>query len=169
MADDYVALANITLTTSATSVSFTSISQLYRDLILVSDFRSAAVGASVFVRVNNLSGGSDYAAIGMTGNSSTAAAYSQLTSSIFATNSSFELSPSSGSERGSFIANFMDYSQTNRHKSVIVRASNNTITSLVAARVINTSAISSILISQAQGSNGAFVAGSSFALYGIRV
>jgi hypothetical protein len=56
---DYEALAEITLGTAASSVTFSSISQNYKDLVLVANAIGTA-NAFIGIRVNGLTGGSDY-------------------------------------------------------------------------------------------------------------
>jgi hypothetical protein len=61
----------------------------------------------------------------------------------------------------------MDYSATNKHKTVLVRADNaNSITMAHAARWANTSAITSIVLTSFEGA-GNFAIGSTFSLYGV--
>jgi hypothetical protein len=153
----YTPLATVTLGSSASSVSFSSIPATYRDLVLVVS-GTTSTGAGAPTRFNGDSGSN----------------YSQ----VFAAGDGSSPFSSSGSgtslEIGFFTANpamsitqIMDYSATDKHKTVLVRygspASSN-VTAMRAARWANTSAITSLAITLGSGS---FLTGSTFNLYGI--
>ena len=161
MANDLVPLANITLSSSASSVTFSSISGSYKDLVLVASILGATGLDFGLMRFNSDSGG-NYSYVGMSGDGSAASsdnASSQnqiLLPVYFAWTTTDSLSG---------VVNIMDYSATDKHKTVLIRfggAAQGTEAS--AQRWASTSAVTSISI---QGSSHNFASGSTFALYGV--
>ena len=159
----YTPLANITLGSSAASVTFSSISQAYRDLVLVYEGRNTFANSGIVVRLNGDSA-SNYTWVVAYGDGS-------ITGSGSGTDTSLILSAGAASSttvNANFIMNIMDYSATNKHKSVLSRENQITATypdtSMYAQRWASTSAVTSISLSY-QGGN--IVAGSTLALYGI--
>lgn len=155
----YTPLANITLGSAATGVTFTSISGAYRDLILVVSGTSTA-GAWMYLRFNSDSG-SNYRMVEMHGNGST-------TGSTANTDAQIGLEWGAAyfnTTQTNVIANIMDYSATDKHKSVLIRQNNSSLgVDAYAARWANTSAITSMAVT---GPGTSYAAGTSFALYGI--
>jgi hypothetical protein len=118
-------------------------------------------------------------------NSDTGSSYSQVfalgyVSGTFATGYTsdrmgvfaFAASASGNTNFGVAIANIMDYSATDKHKTVLGRGNNmpDSSVTMSASRWANTAGITSILMTPdrfLQGASSAFVAGSTFALYGI--
>lgn len=157
----YIALANLTLATATASVTLGSIPSSYRDLILVIN-GSVATAGSFFYRLNADSG----------------ANYSQVTAQGFG-------APSSSSTTGvtsmrswapnNLVANvpflsisqFMDYSATDKHKTVLHRiggqAGGEAWVAMTANRWADTSAVTTILLEANVNLN----VGTTFALYGI--
>ena len=163
----YKALANITLSSSAASVTFGSIPSTYRDLVLIASVRSAASGTGdvMRVRINSDTSSSNYPRIGMYGTGSTTGSFSATTDPGLILQST-----AAGSASNTFdinIVQIMDYSATDKHKTVLIRQSEATTTVVVAqaARWANTAAITSLNIVTDGGDN--IASGSSFALYGI--
>lgn len=162
----YIPLANITLGSSASSVTFSSISQAYRDLILVVTAKHSYAG-SVAVRDSgarfNSDSSSTYSEVYMQGNGSAASS---------STNSSTSSQFVYGMASGDFvpgIMQIMDYSATDKHKTYLYRAGSGSDTNYgsyaMAGRWPSTSAITTITI--APSGSYTFLSGSSFALYGI--
>jgi hypothetical protein len=153
----YTALANVTLGSSASTVTFSSISGSYRDLVLIIDSRGASFAPQI--RFNSDSG-SNYAWVWMGGDgsgtsSNSASSVAQFNLGNFAT----WANPTSA------IFNIMDYSATDKHKTVLNRIDiPSGGTSGWAMRWANTAAISSIQLFAAAGS---YAAGSTLALYGV--
>ena len=146
----YDLIASNVLSSSASSVTFSSIPATYRDLVLVCN----TLGAAGFIQINSDTG-SNYPAVVMYGNGTTAASYTE-------TPAFFNFSESNGLGR----VQFFDYSATDKHKSILVRndkAADFAYASTV--RWANTSAITSIYIYNRFSVN--FSAGSTFYLYGI--
>lgn len=159
----YVPLANLTLSSSAASVTFSSISQAYRDLVLFADTKTTGF-AKVLIRINGDTT-SSYTWIFASGRS-TAGVASGTQSGTFGAISPENYMDSTNPL--SHVANFMDYSATDKHKTWITR-SNSVGASYAGAemsanRWANTSAINTILI---YPDSGTFASGSTFALYGI--
>lgn len=155
----YDLLASNVLSSSASSVTFSSIPSTYRDLVLV----TSILGTSdTYFRFQfNGDTGSNYETINMAGNGSTAS--SSTTSS---TGGYLNFRNSSGTtERILSITSVMDYSATNKHKTSLIRANTSSLfTEAIANRWANTAAITSMLIYPQAGN---FASGSTFYLYGI--
>ena len=166
----YVPLATKTLTATQTSVTFSSISQAYRDLVLV-----IQAGQSTNNVVTNLSVNSDLAVNASTINMlGTGVAPRSGTTSVATTmNISGNASDAIWADTAlGWLAtvNIMDYSATDKHKSVLVRNGQTGTagvgygTSAIAGRFATTAAIVSMKIAPASGN---FIVGSTFTLYGI--
>lgn len=156
------ALANLTLGSNATSMTFSSIVGTYRDLLLVCNFTNAtADGDYVAVKINSDTG-SNYNSVTLLGDGNTASSanYSSSTLGWLTVGGGFDLA------RGQLHTIFFDYAQTDKHKNYITR--NGTAskgTEAVAARWASTSAITSLNIYSVNG--WSFATGSTFALYGV--
>lgn len=156
----FVPLANFTLSTSATSVTFSSISQSYRDLILIVSNMTSSSNALRF-KINGDTG-VNYRAIRAEGNGSST--YSTTTN-----NNGYYFGTYSNSDEGTspniVQVNFMDSNRTNKHKTFIYRGSSisGPVASMSMGRWVNTAAITSITIDSGISS----LAGSTFALYGV--
>jgi hypothetical protein len=150
----YIALANITLTGTDNSVAFTSIPATYRDLVLVWNGDSTSVG----VRLNSDSG-SNYSQV-FTQNASS---YAETGTSIALSNFAWTGNPHM------FICNIMDYSATDKHKTILSRGNieasvSGRSTIMHAARWANTNAVNTVTVFNFSGSMSA---GVTIALYGI--
>lgn len=153
----YDLIASNVLSSSASSVAFSSIPATYRDLVLVVNTTTSGSGF-LYVRLNSDSG-SNYSTVRMQGNGTTATSESETVAQL----------------RGSFardytvtsIFQFMDYSATDKHKTVLAnpeRGEAQDLRGASANRWANTAAISTITCT---GSAGNFPSGSTFYLYGI--
>lgn len=164
----YVPLANLTVATTAASVTFSSISQSYRDLVLVIMSRdtTASVVTTQFMRVNNVSSGNLYSNIFMQGSSGGATSSAQNSQNEWGIGFSFGSIASSGIYATNTY-NFMDYSATDKHKTVLAKNDaadvSNGGTRTTALRYADNSAITTINVLPA----ATFAAGSTFALYGV--
>jgi hypothetical protein len=130
-------------------VTFSSIPATYRDLVLVTE--GTATNASYSLRFNGDST-VNYAIVNMRGNGSTAA-------SSAATDDQISIDQSLPA-----IVQVLDYSATDKHKSVLSRANSaaNTVWA-IAARYASTSSITTINLQNMSN----FGAGSTLSLYGI--
>jgi hypothetical protein len=145
----YDLIASTTVAASASEVVFGSLPQTYRDLILIVQ---GSMGAATGVIRFNGDSGANYTRVGMYGDGSTAASYSDSTAGVFNTTIVQ-------------VMNIMDYSATDKHKTYIFR--DNIASSLVVAQVgrwANTTAISTVALIS---SSSTFVVGTTVALYGI--
>jgi hypothetical protein len=152
----YTPIATTTLGSATGTVTFSSISGSYTDLILVC---SVIGNGSTNLRftVNNDSG-SNYSGTYMYGNGSSAGS-GRTTSQTYA------LAYGSGIDKGSFVLHFQNYSNTTTNKTILCRgddASNQTNAWVDLWR--STAAINRIDLS---GGGNNYSAGSTFTLYGI--
>ena len=161
----YTPLATITLTSSASSVTFSSIPATYRDLVIVFNGQRSASG-TVGLRVRfNSDTGSNYHVVKMLGDGSVAE------SSVDSPNDYVEGSANraiSAVSRSNAICQIMDYSATDKHKSVLSRSSRADATEgqayASASRWANTAAITTVRLYLGSGD---FASTSTFSIYGI--
>lgn len=156
----YTPLANSTLSSAASTVTFSSIPNTYRDLILV----ISALGSTTVsgrIRFNNDSG-SNYHYLTIAGNGSTASrGYNQGLTSIYAS----DIATASTTNRLNLTVDILDSSATDKHKIVLSKSASSAVAvEGVVARWASTSAVTSIAIFP---STGQWASGSTFALYGI--
>ena len=166
MASTYEPIATTTLASTSTTVTFTGISSSYTDLVLVI---SAAdnLAANVYLQIGNgsIDTGSNYSDTILTGNGSVA--YSAKDTSQTQILYAYEGTPPTSPSFGTYIIQFMNYSNTTTYKTVLSRA--NSASSGVDAIVglwRSTSAINQIKLF-AQGAD-TYSVGSTFTLYGIK-
>lgn len=153
----YTPLANLTLSSTAATVTFSSISQLYKDLVLVINAKNNTGATGLRARFNNDSG-ANYSFVLMDGDGTTAASATASGQTLLSIGSNATSDTVN-------ILNIMDYSATDKHKTVLVRANGASLsTAAFADRWASTSAITSIVVFPAANS---FASGSTFALYGI--
>jgi hypothetical protein len=154
----YTPLANTTLGSGVSVLTFSSISASYRDLVLVINGKAVSgSGLGIFITLNG-DFGSNYNEIYMSGNGS-------ATNSLAVSNAGAATLAPADTNDGIYIINFMDYSATDKHKTFLSR--NNvaaTETRAMAHRWANTAAISSIRVAI---SSSTFVSGTTMSLYGI--
>lgn len=163
MATAITPLANLTLGSSASTVTFSSISGSYRDLMLVvANLNSSGANTSMFVRFNSDTSAS-YSAVRMYGDGGSPGSYASSGNTFISLTDNYSISSTSSAN---FVINIMDYSATDKHKSTLVRyATPNSGTEADVYRWANTSAITTILLTSF--ANPAWAAGTTFALYGV--
>lgn len=159
----YTPLANITIGSGVSSITFSSISQAYRDLVIIGQVGNTATTG--FVGVFNGDTGNNYSFVYAGGNGVNpgSGANSATNSANFGANAW-----STGALDLTYNISLMDYSATDKHKTFLARVdgrSSDTNTTMNAGRWANTAAITSVQIKGLGSSN--FVSGSTFALYGI--
>jgi hypothetical protein len=111
----YTPLATVTLGSASASVTFSSIPATYRDLIVV--FAGAATAsATAFIRLNGDTG-SNYSSVMARGNGSNAASASTTTTGAWVIAQNQTL----GTAQSNAISQVMDYSTTNKHKTIFSR------------------------------------------------
>ena len=152
----YTPIATQTLVSNTATITFNSLSNSYRDLILVMSYEMTA-STSPIIRVNSDSA-SNYSTINILGSGSPISQTQQRTSFLcHSDNSSIDYPIT-------HMSHFMDYSTTNKHKPVITRvARDQNWVELIAQNWASTSAINSITIQTAEQ----FKAGSTFTIYGV--
>jgi len=157
-----VPLATKTLTATATSVTFSSISQAYRDLVLVCALKSND-NQFVYVQLNGDS--ANYNQVWMQGNG-TAASSSSLLNLGGGFNLPSNLPGAVGINPAVSTINLFDYSATNKHKSGLIRTDNaGQVTVAQSIRWASTAAITSVNFCLTVGYS--FAIGSTFTLYGV--
>jgi hypothetical protein len=147
----YTPLATVTLGASASSVTFSSIPDTYRDLIVAVAHSKSAL-TSYTLRFNGDTTSGNYTGVYMAGDGVTAFSGTGNTVGF-------------GDSLTSQIFQIMDYSATDKHKTHLLR--HNRSQSQVVAfalRWANTAAITSMAFTTPTGT---FSAGSTFSLYGV--
>jgi hypothetical protein len=163
MPKTYEPIASQTLGSAAATVTFSSISGTYTDLILISQAQNTGGTWGTFnVRVNGDSG-TNYSRTYMYGNGSSTGSGRQIntTESVIGT-----IPASSGGFFTLVKINFMNYSNTTTNKTFI--CTENDVSNAATATVNlwrNTAAITSIAIFSSVGN---LATGSTFTLYGIK-
>lgn len=161
----YTPIANITLTATTSSVLFSGISQSYRDIVLIANGTNVVSSSNLRVIINADTGTSTYYGVNM--------AYTQAstTSNPNPGEVIAGLSWSMWRSTPSFVKmDFLDYSATDKHKSVLVRSGNSAEAVEASTwRWANTAAITSLRVHGGMGfgSNYYLAAGTTLALYGI--
>jgi hypothetical protein len=155
----YVSLATQTLSSTATSVTFSSIPATYRDLILIMTPKTAA-RSFIEVRFNGDTG-SNYTTVGAYVSGGSPASFSGTYTRLLTDGSS----PAGNDSKTIHITQILDYSATDKHKTAISRAQGvDPSVDMNASRWANTAAVHTISIGSGAET---FVAGASFSLYGI--
>jgi hypothetical protein len=158
----YTALANITLGSTASSVSFSSIPSSFRDLVVIIKAGAATGSPNFQLSLNGDTTNANYSATQMSGSGSV------VDGSAFLTGQSRFINYYGYLEtdlHGTYVVNIMDYSATDKHKTYLSRASHaDNGVAAVASRWANTAAVTSVLLTP-EGQS--FASGSTFALYGI--
>jgi hypothetical protein len=166
MPTTYEPIATTTLGSAQSSVSFTSISGSYTDLVLVQTFpNSQTTGPYTSIQFNSDTG-TNYSWTFLTG-------YTNAESNRTSNASYIRMGVSSYLANAICITNIMNYSNTTTYKTVVGRnnfgAPSGSMQETQAQVGLwrSTSAITSIIISRVLSSTD-FVSGSTFTLYGIK-
>lgn len=148
----YIPLQTITLGSSAASVTFGSIPNTYKDLVLVYDAQGGSA-QEVRLALNSSTANGSFVFMLGDGSSTASGTASTLIAGTISTNRSVN------------IVQFMDYSATDKHKTMLIRSSRPSEAVLAyACRWASTSAITSI---QVYPNSGNWTSGGVFSLYGI--
>ena len=156
----YTPIATTTLGSATNSVSFSSISGSYTDLILIINSSQSSNGGNPRLQLNG-DGGSNYSQTALYGTGSAAGSYQ------FANFPHVYFGGGGGTANNqtNTIINFQNYSNTTTNKTFLIRYNDTTDAVFVdVALYRSTSAITSIQITTQVGN---FNTGSSFTLYGI--
>lgn len=157
----YIALTTTTLSSAASSVTFSSIPTsvngvALRDLVVVLTMPTAAGNSNVTMFFNGDTAG-NYSRVGMGGNGSATYSFSNGVNGV-----GFIFAEQANQNS---IVQIMDYSATDKHKTLLARGNSPASETLaVAGRWANTAAITSVLISV---SGVTFPVGTRFSLFGI--
>jgi hypothetical protein len=165
-AQTYEPIANATLGSATNSVTFSSISQAYTDLILVCTGTNSTGFDGIDIRVGNGSSvdtGSNYGMVAVNGNGTNAQSFKDINNT-----SMTNMGITGSSRRQVSIWHFMDYSNTSTFKAVVGR-SNVTDFRVAGIGAIwrSTSAINRIQLRSDNASYN-FTTGSTFTLWGIK-
>jgi hypothetical protein len=161
MAKTYEPIATQTLGTSAASVTFSSISGAYTDLLLVTS-NGSTTATNTYVRLNGDSG-SNYSFTQLTGTGSSAISGRSSNQTAIRVDN---YASAATSITNAYIFQLQNYSNTTTYKTVLTRT-NEAGTGVDATVGLwrNTAAITSILYYPGVGN---WIAGSTFTLYGIK-
>lgn len=164
MATTYTPIATTTLGSNTASVTFSSISGSYTDLVFVCSADFVGTGDTFYMQFNG-TGGTAYSSTYLTGDGTTATSTRRTS-----TNAVYDKG-NPGTNTSNFnvyIFNIMNYSNTSTYKTILGRY-NQANAQVVGAVSLwtNTSAINQVFIGATGGGN-LFRAGSTFTLYGIK-
>jgi hypothetical protein len=156
MPSTYEPIATQTLGSATNTVTFSSISGSYTDLVLVQNSTGVSGAGASHLRFNGDTG-ANYSRTRLLGNGTAASSYRESGANYIA-------SDAPNSSISTTIWNIMNYSNSTTNKTVLYRDNS---TAYVVAQVglwRNTSAITSLSITVDAGN---YTAGSTFSLYGI--
>ena len=151
----HVLLNQIELSSSASSVTFSNIPQGYGDLVVVAQRKSISGANSEKFYLNNDTNNNSYLRVQMYGTGSSTGSTSGTNSSTASVNTTWSVVSYS----------LMDYSQTDKHKTFLIRDDNTgNIVMAGAHRWASTASVSSIEVLIESNS---YASGSIFSLYGV--
>jgi hypothetical protein len=166
----YSQIATQTLGSNTTTVTFSSISGTYTDLVLVINIRSTAASNEDYSLLRfNSDTGNNYSYTYLNG-SGTAATSGRSSNVSYISDVTFAAANITSGIFTPGIINIQNYSNTTTNKTTVSRGSSTTTTGQVSATAglwRSTSAITSISLSCFQ-SGAQFASGSTFSLYGIK-
>jgi hypothetical protein len=159
----YIPIASQTLTSAASTVTFSSIptalnGKTLRDLVFVTELQPSTT--ATLRLIINADGGAKYnwvlmRGLGSSPQSENAGGFSQF--------NIINLDPTFSKDIFATFT-FFDYAQTNKHKSILSTSKNSELTQAHAMRFADTAAINQIALN---ASSGNLAVGSTFSLYGI--
>lgn len=161
----YTPIATNTLTSATASVTFSSISGAYTDLVLICNLKHTSTNASIYIRFNSDSG-TNYSQTNLYGDGSSAGSARSANQNKAVV--SWYVSPNTALEMVT-VTQIMNYSNATTYKTILSRgnrasASNSPGTEASVSLWRNTAAITSLV---ALPDSGNFDTGSTFSLYGI--
>jgi len=167
MTSTYEKIATTTLANSTTnSISFSSISGSYTDLVLIMNVGAATSASNVGLRFNSDTG-TNYSRVILSGNGATASSDREGTQNVLRL--TYNAYQPTGVFNSNLIVNIQNYSNTTTYKTVINRS--NTGNEGVDAQIglwSSTSAISTVTAFIWDNASYYFLSGSMFTLYGIK-
>lgn len=161
-------IANLTTSSTTNTVTFTNITQSYKDLFLVMSVEATANYASIVLTFNNDSG-NNYSVVYMRGDSGGASSFNNLNYPYYQTFWSGYATNAGGMST----THILDYSATDKYKTALTRVNTydgSKVTDGVAANAgiwKNTSAITTLKVSYDASYSQNWKSGATFALYGI--
>jgi hypothetical protein len=155
----YIPIANITLDVASSSVTFSSIPATYSDLVLIINADGTSQ-TELYVRMNGDTD-STYTAVRMQANGTTTASTTYSGTGGMRLNGNGDIMTDFSFNA---VIQLLDYSSTDKHKTLLSRTSSSGGVDANAGRWPSTSAITSV---RAYPNVGSFDVGSTFALYGI--
>ena len=165
MAVTYTPITSQTLSSATNSVTFSSISGTYTDLVVVCNSTISNNGGGAYMAFNGDTSGTNYSQTFLYGTGS-AAGSTRTTNSVGTANwVGGQIGGMSNTTPSTYVINVINYSNTTTYKTILSRSSD-LYTEASVNLWRNTAAITSIII----GAQGAytFSAGSTFTLYGIK-
>ena len=157
--EKYTALANITLTSTASSVTFGSIPSGYRDLRIVANAKLTSSSGTYWIRLN-ADTGTNYSDVVMYGIGSGSGTSNARTSQTVAYAGAIDTSDSM------MIAQVMDSGANDKHKTILIRENQpDSWVEARAARWGSNTVVASVTIGNDSGQT--FAIGSTFELYGV--
>jgi len=158
----YTKIASTTLSSTAASVTFSSIAATYTDLVLVMSYFSTA---SEYPMLQfNSDTATNYSFTQVYGNGSTAASLRQTSvNGIWVGYGAY--SQAGSTNPGTIIVNIQNYANATTYKATLSRANSRIGVEATAGLWRNTAAISTIVIKHQTATT--YIAGSTFTLYGI--
>jgi hypothetical protein len=156
----YVPLATIELTSTDSEIVFSSIPATYRDLVLVARGTLNTSNTDILISLNGNTTDANYSRVFMFGDGSTTG--SGTTNPRLLTAYAFW----GAASQAMFVTQIMDYSATDKHKTILTRGSRaSTGVDAVANRFASTAAITTVALTTVAQS---FASGATFSLYGIQ-
>lgn len=154
----YVALQTVTLGSPTTSITFSSIPNTYKDLVIKLDWQSTDGNDYLFGQFNNDTG-NNYNRLQMGTFNGGNSVYSGPAEAYIS------LNPPYGSTGGISIMHIMNYANTSMQKTILGRSKTSSSTFVYVQRWTGTAAINSIKIILSGG--GAIGSGAVISLYGV--
>lgn len=163
MPSTYTPIATTTLSSGATSVTFSSIASTYTDLVLIIQAKATSGSQNTMSLQFNSDTATNYSRTSIQGNGTSA------TSTRGSNESMFYFAYDAGADNtfaGNYIINIMNYSNTTTYKTVLARSNNaNTATQSRVGLWRSTSAVNAIKV---LGDSLTYDVGSTFTLYGVK-
>jgi hypothetical protein len=163
----YIPLATQTLGSAAATVTFSSISAAYTDLVLVVSPAVSSGVDNMRIRVGNgtVDSGSNYSYTALTGNGSTAVSARASNETSVLTDYNGYMNTTLGNVTK--VINFQNYSNTTTNKTVLMRSNNAATGTDAMVSLWRSTAAINIITLFVSGGVANFAAGSTFSLYGV--
>lgn len=154
-ASSYVKLATVTLSATATSITFSNIPNTFRDLIVQGQ---GASGQNPTIILNGDGADANYRSKTMYGEGTTISNTYNADGRVL----SLDQTPNAA-----FEINILSYAQTDRHTTILSKSGAMSIVRAFGVRWLNTSAVNSVRINAQTGYP--FLTGATFSIYGVGV